>query len=78
MAIMPDSWIKKMAKEKKMIEPFIDKLEKKNVLSYGFLLMVMMQEYQEILKYLLMLILQLLIQRNFLNQVLSIEMLIFV
>ena len=35
MAIMPDSWIKKMAKEQKMIEPFIDKLEKKDVLSYG-------------------------------------------
>ena len=35
MAIMPDSWIRKMAKEQKMIEPFIDKLEKKDVLSYG-------------------------------------------
>ena len=32
---MPDSWIKKMAEEKGMINPFIDKLEKKNVLSYG-------------------------------------------
>ena len=35
MSIMPDSWIRKMAKEKGMIDPFIDKLEKKNVLSYG-------------------------------------------
>ena len=35
MSIMPDSWIRKMAKDKGMIDPFIDKLEKKNVLSYG-------------------------------------------
>ena len=35
MGIMPDSWIRKMAKEKGMIDPFIEKLEKKNVLSYG-------------------------------------------
>ena len=35
MGIMPDSWIRTMAKEKKMIDPFVDKLEKKNVLSYG-------------------------------------------
>ena len=35
MAIMPDSWISKMAKENQMIAPFVDKLEKKNVLSYG-------------------------------------------
>ena len=35
MGIMPDSWIRKMAEEKGMIDPFIDKLEKKNVLSYG-------------------------------------------
>ena len=32
---MPDSWIKKMAIEKKMIDPFVEKLVKKNVLSYG-------------------------------------------
>jgi dCTP deaminase len=35
MGIMPDSWIRKMAMQNKMIEPFVDKLEKKNVLSYG-------------------------------------------
>ena len=35
MGIMPDSWIKKMAIEKKMIDPFVEKLVKKNVLSYG-------------------------------------------
>ena len=32
---MPDSWIKKMSEEKKMIDPFVEKLVKKNVLSYG-------------------------------------------
>ena len=35
MGIMPDSWIKKMAIEKKMIDPFVENLVKKNVLSYG-------------------------------------------
>ena len=35
MGIMPDQWIKKMVKERQMIDPFIDKLEKKGVLSYG-------------------------------------------
>ena len=35
MGIMPDSWIKKMAIEKKMIDPFVDNQVKKNVLSYG-------------------------------------------
>ena len=34
MGIMPDSWIKKCLK-KKMIDPFVEKLVKKNVLSYG-------------------------------------------
>ena len=32
---MPDFWIRKMAQENKMIEPFVDKLIKKDVLSYG-------------------------------------------
>ena len=35
MGIMPDSWIKKMSEEKKMIDPFVEKLVKNNVLSYG-------------------------------------------
>ena len=35
MGIMPDSWIKKMVKEKQMINPFVEKLEKDGVLSYG-------------------------------------------
>ena len=35
MGIMPDSWIKKMAIERKMINPFVENQVKKNVLSYG-------------------------------------------
>jgi len=35
MGIMPDSWIKQMAIEKKMIDPFVENQVKKNVLSYG-------------------------------------------
>ena len=35
MGIMPDFWIKKMVKEKQMINPFVEKLEKDGVLSYG-------------------------------------------
>ena len=32
---MPDSWIKKMALEKDMIEPFVAEQNKKDVISYG-------------------------------------------
>ena len=35
MSIMPDSWIKKMSKEKNMIEPFADEQNKNGVISYG-------------------------------------------
>ena len=35
MGIMPDFWIKKMVKERQMISPFVEKLEKDGVLSYG-------------------------------------------
>ena len=35
MSIMPDSWIKKMATEKSMIEPFVAEQNKKGVISYG-------------------------------------------
>ena len=35
MSIMPDSWIKKMALEKDMIEPFVAEQNKKGVISYG-------------------------------------------
>ena len=37
MGIMPDSWIKKMAIEKKMIDPFVENQVAKNVLSYGLI-----------------------------------------
>ena len=35
MSIMPDSWIKKMALKKDMIEPFVAEQNKKGVISYG-------------------------------------------
>jgi dCTP deaminase len=35
MTIKPDSWIRKMAKEHAMIEPFVDSQMRKGVISYG-------------------------------------------
>ena len=35
MTVLSDKWIKKMAKENGMISPFVDKQQKKNVISYG-------------------------------------------
>ncbi len=35
MSVMPDSWIKKMAIENKMIEPFVDKQVRGHTISYG-------------------------------------------
>ncbi|MDG2320820.1 MAG: dCTP deaminase [Rhodospirillaceae bacterium] len=35
MSVMPDSWIKKMATEHGMIEPFTDQLAREGVISYG-------------------------------------------
>ncbi len=35
MAIKPDKWIKKMALEEKMIEPFVESQVRENVISYG-------------------------------------------
>ena len=35
MSIMPDKWIKQMAKEKKMIEPFVENQIRKGGISYG-------------------------------------------
>lgn len=35
MPIMPDSWITKMAKDHKMIEPFADKQHREGIISYG-------------------------------------------
>lgn len=35
MTVKPDSWIRKMAKEHKMIEPFVDHQVRHDVISYG-------------------------------------------
>ena len=35
MSLMPDKWIKQMAKEKKMIEPFEENQVRKGGISYG-------------------------------------------
>ena len=35
MSILPDRWIKKMAIEKEMIKPFVEKQQAKNNISYG-------------------------------------------
>ena len=35
MTVLSDKWIKKMSKENGMISPFVDKQQKKNVISYG-------------------------------------------
>lgn len=35
MGVKPDSWIRKMAKEHKMIEPFVDHQVRHDVISYG-------------------------------------------
>jgi len=35
MAIKPDKWIKKMALEEKMIDPFVESQVRENVISYG-------------------------------------------
>ena len=35
MSIKPDSWIRRMAQEKKMIEPFVDGQVREGVISYG-------------------------------------------
>jgi dCTP deaminase len=35
MPVMPDTWIRKMATERAMIEPFTEHLHRENVISYG-------------------------------------------
>jgi dCTP deaminase len=35
MSIQPDHWIRKMAQEKAMIEPFVENLQREGVISYG-------------------------------------------
>ena len=54
MGIMPDSWIKKMAIERKMIDPFVENQVKKMFYLTVCLLMDMMQEYPVVLRFLQM------------------------
>ena len=54
MTVLSDRWIKKMAKEKAMIKPFVSKQVRKGKISFGYHLMVMMQEFQMNLKFLQM------------------------
>jgi dCTP deaminase len=35
MAVMPDSWIRRMALEHGMVEPFVDRQNREGVISYG-------------------------------------------
>ena len=35
MSVMPDSWIRRMASEKQMIDPFVENLRREGVISYG-------------------------------------------
>jgi len=35
MSVLSDHWIKKMSLEKKMINPFVEKQQRKNKISYG-------------------------------------------
>ena len=35
MSVMPDSWIREMARTRRMIEPFTDRLQREGVISYG-------------------------------------------
>ncbi len=35
MPVMPDSWIRRMAREHGMIEPFVENLQREGVISYG-------------------------------------------
>ena len=67
MSVLSDKWIRKMALEHQMIFPFEDKQIRGIKFLLAFLHLGMMQEFQMNLKYLLMLIQKLLIQK-ILNQ----------
>ena len=54
MGIMPDSWIKKMALERKMIDPLLRIKSRKMFYLTVCLLMDMMQEYPVVLRFLQM------------------------
>jgi len=55
MSVLSDKWIRKMSIEQGMISPFEEKQVRGDSISYGLLLLVMMQELQKNLKYLPML-----------------------
>ena len=52
MTIMSDNWIKKMALEHDMIDPFMMAKKKMEQYLMGYLLMAMMREFQTNLKFL--------------------------
>ena len=54
MSVLSDRWIKKMAKEKGMIKPFVSKQVRKGKISFGLSHLVMTQEFQMNLKFLQM------------------------
>ena len=57
MSVLSDKWIKKMAMEKEMIKPFVEKQKKRGMYFHmACPPLVMMQEYQMNLRFLLMLI----------------------
>ena len=54
MSVLSDKWIKKAAKTKGMIKPFVSKQVRKGKISLVYLRMVMMHVFLMNLKYLLM------------------------
>ena len=54
MSVLSDKWIKKAAKTKGMIKPFVGKQVRKGKISFGYLHMAMMHVFLMNLKYLLM------------------------
>ena len=54
MSILSDKWIKKIAKTKGMIRPFVSKQVRKGKISLGYHHMDTMQEFLMSLKFLLM------------------------
>ena len=58
MTVLSDKWIKKIAKQKGMIRPFVDKQVRKGKFLLDYLLTDMMREFQMSLKFLPTLILE--------------------
>ena len=54
MTVLSDKWIKKAAKQKQMIKPFVDKQVRKEKFHSVYLLMDMMLEYRMSLRFLQM------------------------